>query len=211
MIIYAVYFMTEDGKTILFENFQNAESLPNETLFGGILTALQQLTAEMTQKQSEMKSIEIEGLSYHIRSFGVIRVVLITDLPKTPEDIIHSLGLQFINQFGEEIMQDAVNINIFNSFKGTIHEIIGKNAVIDLSKQIQPEKRMTTEKIFILPTHVQSTALALLSLESATVKEIAEESKNSLQKTEENIIILQQNGYIGKKEEDGIIEYFCVI
>jgi len=70
---------------------------------------------------------------------------------------------------------------------------------------------MTTEKIFILPTHVQSTALALLALESATVKEIAEESKNSLQKTEENIIILQQNGYIGKKEEDGIIEYFCVI
>jgi hypothetical protein len=198
-----VYFITDDGRTILSENFQSTEGLPDDILFGGVITALQHMTSEMTKQDSEMKSVEIEGLSYHIRSFGLVRVVLVTDVPKTPEEIIQSLGLRFINQYGEQLMQHNVNLRIFETFKETIKEILDQDLITDLSKSIQPAKRLTTGEVFSLPNHLHSTALALLSLESATISEIAEESGDSVQLTKENVEILQKKGYIGTKQENG--------
>jgi len=82
MIVFAIHIITDDGRTILSEYLQNPEDLPDAVLFGGFLTALQNLAIEMTRNRSEMRSIEIEGFSFHIRSFGLVRIVLVTDLPK---------------------------------------------------------------------------------------------------------------------------------
>jgi hypothetical protein len=210
MIVYAVYIITEDGRTILSENFQSTKGLPDDVLFGGVLTALQAMTAEMTNHRSEMKSVEIEGLSYHIRSFGLIRVVLVTDAPKTPEDILQVLGLRFIKNYGEVLMQTDFDLNIFNPFRITIKEIV-QQLVTDVSKSIQPAKKLTTGEVFSLPTELHSTALALISLESGTLNEIAMESGNTVKTTEKNLTALQDKGFIGTKKENGSVKYFCSI
>jgi hypothetical protein len=210
MIVYAVYIITEDGRTILSENFQSTKGLPDDVLFGGVLTALQAMTAEMTNHRSEMKSVEIEGLSYHIRSFGLIRVVLVTDAPKTPEDILQVLGLRFIKNYGEVLMQKDFDLNIFDPFRKTIEEIV-QQLETDVSKSIQPAKKLTTGEVFSLPTELHSTALALISLESGTLNEIAMESGNPVKTTEKNLSALQNKGFIGTKKENGSVKYFCSI
>jgi hypothetical protein len=210
MIVYAVYIITEDGRTILSENFQSTKGLPDDVLFGGVLTALQAMTAEMTNHRSEMKSVEIEGLSYHIRSFGLIRVVLVTDAPKTPEDILQVLGLRFIKNYGEVLMQKDFDLNIFDPFRKIIEEIV-QQLETDVSKSIQPAKKLTTGEVFSLPTELHSTALALISLESGTLNEIAMESGNTVKTTEKNLTALQDKGFIGTKKENGSVKYFCSI
>ncbi|MFX0206812.1 MAG: hypothetical protein ACFFDT_12570 [Candidatus Hodarchaeota archaeon] len=210
MIVYAVYIITEDGRTVLSENFQSTKDLPDSVLFGGVLTALQQMTSEMTSHRSEMKSVEIEGLSYHMRSFGLIRVVLVTDAPKTPEEILQTLGLRFIKNYGEVLMQSDFNLKIFDPFRKTIKEIV-EQLVTDISKSIQPAKKLTTGEVFSLPTELHSTALAIISLESGTLNEIAKESGNNVKTTKKNLASLQEKGFIGTRKEKGIIKYFCSI
>lgn len=211
MIIYAIYVITEDGRTILSENFQSSEDIPDAILLGGLLTALQNITSEMTKARSEMRSIEIEGLSYHIRSFGLFRIVLVTDVPKTPVDIIQMLGLRFINEYGEVLMDWDSNLSIFTPFKKTIREIIQKETITDDSKYINPTKRLTPGNIFSLPHPLQSTALALLSLEEGSARDIAKESEKTIKITKENLISLQKMGYVGTKQKKGKTLYFCVI
>ncbi len=210
-IIYAVYLLTEDGKTILSENFQADDVIPNEVLLGGLLTALQQVTTEMIQQQSEMKSIEIEGLSYHIRSFGLIRVVLITDVPKTPEEVIQTLGLRFINDYGDILAQEEFNSGIFNPFRATIQEIMKKVVGYNHSKSIKPSKRLNTGEIFGLPHHLQSTALAMVSLEEGTITDIAIESGEKETIIKKNLAILKKKGFIGTKKKKRKTIYFCAI
>ncbi|MFX0170484.1 MAG: hypothetical protein ACFE9L_01060 [Candidatus Hodarchaeota archaeon] len=164
----------------------------------------------MTNHRSEMKSVEIEGLSYHIRSFGLIRVVLVTDTPKTPEDILQMLGLRFIKKYGEVLIESEFNLNVFDPFRKTIKEIVDQ-LVTDISKSIQLAKKLTTGEVFSLPTELHSTALALISLESGTLNEIAEESGNPVRITKKNLASLQEKGFIGTKKEKGIIKYFCSI
>ena len=126
MIIYAVFIITDDGRTILSEQFQSIEGVKDSILFGGVFTALQYMTAAMTNSDAEISSIEIEGLSYHTRSFGSIRIVIVTDVPDSPKEIIQTIGLRFIKQFGDVLTQRDFNLNIFKPFKKEIHEIIQK-------------------------------------------------------------------------------------
>jgi hypothetical protein len=210
-IIYAVYVLTDDGRTILSENFQATEGIPNEVILGGLVTALQQVTTEMIQQQSEMKSIEIEGLSYHIRSFGLIRVVLVTDVPKTPEEVIQMLGLRFINEYGDVLTREEFNSGIFNPFRETIQEIMKKVVGYDQSKSIKPSKRLNTGEIFNLPHHLQSTALAMVSLEEGSITDIALESGEKEYITRKNLAILKKSGFIGTKKNKREKIYFCTI
>lgn len=211
MLVYAVYVIAEDGRTILSENFQSTEDVPDEILLGGLLTALQYVAIEMTKDKSEMKSIKIEGLSYHIRSFGLIRIVLVTDVPKTPEEIMQTLGLRFINEYGDVLMQTDFNLEIFDPFKQTIQEIVKKFFGYDESISIIPSKRLNTGEIFSLPHYLQSTALALVSLEEGTIKDIAKESGEKLKVTKKNLATLKEKGFIGTKEKKKETIYFCSI
>lgn len=165
----------------------------------------------MTQTDSEMQSIEIEGLSYHIRSFGFFRLVIVTNAPKSPEDIIQMVGFRFINDYGEILMDWDSNLNTFEPFKDTIREIIKTKKVTDESKSIKPAKRFGTGEIFSLPYPLQKTALALVSLEEATIKDIANESDEKEKITKKNLIKLQDMGYIGRKQKKDKTLYFCSI
>ncbi len=211
LIVYAIYVISDDGRTILSESFQSSEDFPDAILLGGLLTALQHMTIEMTQNDSEMESIEIEGLSYHIRSYGFFRIVLVTDVPKTPEDVIQMLGLRFLNEYGDVLVDWDSNLSTFAPFKETIREIIQTETVTDESKSIKPAKKLGTGEIFSLPYHLQSTALAMISLEEATINDIAEECGEKVDTTEKNLKSLQEMGFIGKKQKNNKTVFFCSI
>lgn len=205
--------MTSDGKTILSENFQSIEGVPDEQLLGGIISALQAVTAEMTKNRSEMKSIEIEGLSYHIRSFGLYRIVLITNVLKTPEDMIQKLGMRFMKEYGEILVDEILTVPLetFKPFRKTIQELITDETITDDLKSINPAKMLSTGEIFSLPHDFQSTALAMVALQEGTVEEIAAESGNDADKTAEFLDGLRGMGFIGVKMREGKTTYFCSI
>ncbi len=208
MIAYAVYVITDDGRTVLAETFH--ENVPNDILLGGLVTALQAMATEMTKSKSEMKTIEIEGLCYHIRSFGLIRIVLVTNLPRTPDDILQALGLRFMKQYGEALLDWDSNLNAFLPFKATIQEIMEQRTTVDSSRSIIPSKKLSPSEIFNLPHHLQATALAIIALERATIQEIAQEiEEKSLQLAENNLSSLLDLGFIGKTKTKGTHVYFC--
>ncbi|MFX0182721.1 MAG: hypothetical protein ACFE95_06515 [Candidatus Hodarchaeota archaeon] len=211
MIVYAVYVVTDDGRTILSENFQSTEEIPNEILLGGLLTAIQFMADEMTKQTFEIKSIIAEGISFHIKSFGFIRIVIATNDPEPPENIINNLGLRFMNRYGDVVSQNDFNLDIFTPFKEIILEILKDTIGFDESKTLKPIKRLDTSEIFKLPHNVHSTALALLALEQATAKAISQESGEEIYHTKKSLKILHEMGYLGKKREKGKIYYFCVV
>ncbi|MHA2362815.1 MAG: hypothetical protein ACXAC7_02575 [Candidatus Hodarchaeales archaeon] len=209
MIVYAIYIIREDGITILSENFQSIDTLPDELLMGGLFTAIQSVASEMTDGFSEMKSVEIEGLSYHIRSFGFYRIVMVTDAPKAPEDIIQTVGLRFMKEFGEVLVEGTSEVETYNPFKKTILEIVNSQSITDDSKSLKPSKVLHTGEIFSLPHHLHSTALAMITIKEGTIKDIAKESGNSLKVTRKYITSLQEMGFIGKKSTKGKKIFFC--
>ena len=169
------------------------------------------MTKDMAKEDTEMKSVEIEGLSYHIRSFGLIRIVLVTNVPKTPEDIIQTLGLRFINEYGDVLIQTEFNLNVFSPFKNTIQDIMKQLVGYDESKSIKPSKRLNTGEIFSLPHHLQATALALVTLEEGTISDIALESGEEMNIIEQNLATLKEKGFIGIKKRKKKTVYFCTI
>ena len=209
MIIYAVLVITDDGRTILSKQFQSVRGMKDDILFGGVFTAIQYMTSAMTNSDAEINSIEVEGLTYHTRSFGSFRIVIITDVPDKPEEIVQTIGLRFLNKFGEVLTQRDFDLNLFEPFKEEIHEIVHEGTVIDESRSIKPSSKLSTAEIFSLPNHLQSIALALVSLEKGTIDEIAQESGEDITKTEENLKSLQNMGFIGVKDVNGRITYFC--
>ena len=169
------------------------------------------MAKDMAKEDTEMRSVEIEGLSYHIRSFGLIRIVLVTNVPKTPEDIIQTLGLRFINEYGDVLTQAEFNSSVFNPFKNTIQDIMKQLVGYDESKSIKPSKRLNTGEIFSLPHHLQATALALVTLEEGTVSDIASESGEETEIIEQNLTTLKEKGFIGTKKKKKKTIYFCTI
>lgn len=204
MIIYAVYIIKKDGVTILSERFQSAEELPNQMLLGGLLGAIQTFSLETLGE--EMKTIESEGLAYHIRSFGLYLIALITDLNKEPDDIIQELGLRFMRMYGEQILENGSRVDKFYPFKDIIREVLGKT--YDETASIKPSKVLNTKEVFELPSELKPVALAILTLGEGTLEEISKETELSLEDTKLLVQLLQKKGYLGKKEQNNKVLYF---
>lgn len=205
MIIYAVYIIKKDGVTLLSQHFQSKDELPNDLLLGGLLGAIQTFTAETLG--DETRTIQVEGLAYHIRSFGFYTVALVTDLNKEPNDLIQELGLRFMRMYGEEMLSDTGRVDKFYPFKDTIKEIIGKS--VDESGSIRPSKMLNTKEIFELKSELKPVALAMISLGEGTLTEIAKECDINVLELDKLISELQTQGFIGKKKRENEIVYFC--
>ncbi len=213
MIIYAVYVISSDGRTIVSKQFQSTETMPNEILLGGLIVALQGVASEMTDGQSDMKGIDIEGLSYHIRSFGFYRIVIVTAVPTPPEDMIQTLGLRFMRQFGEKMIDDSLDVSIFDPFKEVIREVIesSPDASIDIRGSINPSKKLSTSEIFSLPHHLHSTALALLTIQEGTLEDVANEVEKPKEVIKTHLNELQTLGFVGMRHLEDRKLFFCSI
>ncbi|MFX0122430.1 MAG: hypothetical protein ACFFAE_02250 [Candidatus Hodarchaeota archaeon] len=210
MIVYAVVVISNDGQIILSENFHSLEGISDDLILGGVITAIQDLTNE-TPKETEISSVEIKGLSYHIRSFGLFRIALVTEIPKNPEEIMEVIGFRFINEYGNALLQTDYNLSIFDQFKETIEEIFTDEKIIDKTNLIKPTMKLGVGEIFNLPTHLQKTALALISLQKASIDDIIQETGYTLPNTERNLTSLENMGFVGKKQINSKTIFYCSI
>ena len=208
MIIYAVIIIKTDGTTLLTEYFQSDQKLSNKNLIGGLLVAMQGITEEISFNNSEMKTFEIEGFAYHIRSFGIYRIVLITDLSKEPDEIIQKIGFRFMKEFGKDLLEKDILTSKFDSFKDVIEEIIGTESY-DEGKSLNPAKLLNTKAIFHLPNDLQPVALAMLLVREGTVNQISIESNIDEYELADKLEKLHTFGYVGKKKKNDQIHYFC--
>lgn len=209
MIVYAVFVLTENGRVILSEQFQSIEGVPDDLLMGGVLTAISSMNAGTTERYADINSVEVEGLSYHIRSFGLIRIVLVTSTPRSPEEIIQIVGFRFINEYSDVLMRTDYTMNVFDTFKKTIREIVPETVISDESKTVEPTIKLGTGEIFGLPLRLQKTALAMVSLRTGTLQEIVHESGNSISDIEQDLDTLQKMGFVGIKQINGKTTYYC--
>ncbi|MHA2364182.1 MAG: hypothetical protein ACXAC7_09510 [Candidatus Hodarchaeales archaeon] len=209
MIIYAVHILSNSGIMLLSEFFQSKKSVPDVFLLGGLLTALQGVATEITSSPSEMNSFEVGGISYHIQSFAFFRIVVVTNFAESPIEIIQSLGLRFIKDYRDELVEENTNLKTYSPFIKTIREVVKEKSTIDETRTLNPTKILDTAEIFELPQELHSTALAVLTLEEGTVEQIAKEIGEQEDITTNNLVSLQKYGFIGKKIIDQNIIYFC--
>ena len=211
MLVYAVFVISSDGRIIISENFHSLEGIPDDIILRGVTTAIQDFTSEKAKQDTEISSIDFKDLSYHVRSFGFFRIILVTDIPKNPEEIMQILGFRFINEYGNVLMQTDYNLSLFNQFKDTIEEVFPEERIVNKDKFIKPTLKMGVGEIFNLPTHLQKTALSLLSLQQSSIEEIIQDSGDSHADTERNLLSLQNMGFVGCKQVNGKTIYFCSI
>ncbi|MHA2108143.1 MAG: hypothetical protein ACW99R_10595 [Candidatus Hodarchaeales archaeon] len=210
MIVYALYIIDEGGRPLVSQYFQPSDDVPNEVLFGALFTAFKDLAADVTtQKSWEMKSIGIDRLFYHTKSFGPFNVVIVTNTQEGPENLLQTIGLRFMKEHRQELVKDfLVDLRIFDPFMETIQEIVQGQNLIDESGKLRPTKRFSVGGIFDLSSDLQATALALITIEEGTLEEISEESGENQVQTEKSLDSLQKMGYIGRKAKDGKQVFF---
>ncbi len=205
MIVYALYIIDEGGRPLLSQYFQSSDDVPNEVLFGALFTAFKDLAADVTtQKSWEMKTLGIERLFYHTKSFGPFNVVIVTNTQKGPENLLQTIGLRFMKEHREEILQDfLVDFRLFDPFKEIIQEMFQAETLVDESGKLSPTKRFSVGGIFDLPPDLQTTALALITLEEGTLEDISKECGENQVQTTKSLNSLQKMGFIGRKEKEG--------
>lgn len=205
MIVYAVFVLTETGRIMLSEQFQSIEGVSDDILLGGALATIKNMNAGT----AEIDSVEVEGLSFHVRSFGLIRIVLVTSTPKSPEEIIQIVGFRFINEYSDVLMRTDYRTDVFETFKETIREIVPETVISDESKSIEPTIKLGTGEIFGLPTRLQKTALSMVSLRTGTLEDIVQESGDNITDVEQDLNTLQKMGFVGIKQSNGKTTYYC--
>ena len=211
MIGYAVYIISMDGTPLVSEKFQAAESIPNESLLAGLLTAVQGVASELVSKDSQIASMNIDNLSYHFKSFGRYQIVLVTDLIETPKAVLQKLGLLFMKEHGEELLDQTIDTQVFESFTHTIRDVISSVLLTDTSRKIIPTRKFGPGELYNFPEDLRSIALALIALREGSLNDIAHESQKSKKIAQKSLQTLQEMGFVGKKISGKDSIYFCSI
>ncbi|MHA2253189.1 MAG: hypothetical protein ACXAD7_22700 [Candidatus Kariarchaeaceae archaeon] len=207
MILYAAYIITIDGREILSEIFQSPENVPNQSILSGLLSAFSYMSQDLTQQEGAAEKLSLSGLIYHIRNYGDFMVVIVTDADNAPSKILDSIGWRFLQDYGEELDSWRGNQTIFEDFRGIIDDIVHK--YIDESRSVDPSKKLDTASIYHLPKEIQATALAITTLETASIAEVAEEVQIDPTIVGEYLQTLHKDGYIGVRQKDEGLVYFC--
>lgn len=200
-----------NGLPLVSEKFQSASSIPNEVLLAGLFTAIQGVVSEMTHKSAKLNSINVDNLSYHFKSYGKYQLVLVTDLSETPKIIMQKLGLRFMKEYGEQILEDTIDKTIFEPFTQSINEILMEESISDNSRMINPTRKFSPGELFQLSPNIRDIALALIAIKEGNVEEIAIESNTRIIETQQHLQKLQEMGLVGKKTIGEKAIYFCSV
>lgn len=206
MIIYAVVIIKSNGTPIFTDYFQSTEEIPDSELFGRMIISIKGFINEFLNE--DMKTIEMEKLSFSIKSFGFFSVVFVTDVGNNPFNLINEVGYRFIKEFSTDLIDKNPRITIFKPFKKTLREILGTN-LFDYDGWIKPSKIFNTIDIYDLPHDLRKVALAIISLTEASLSDLSKEAKIEKKELESKLFRLQQLGYVGKKAGSSETLYFC--
>ena len=200
-----------NGRPLVSEKFQSADSIPNETLLAGLFTAIQGFMYEVTHDEAKLNSITVDNLSYHFKSYGKYQIVLVTDLSETPKVVMQKIGLRFMKEHGEQLFNETTDKTMFEPFIQSINEIIMEKSISDDSRMINPTKKFSPDELFRFSPDIRAIALALITIKEGSVDEIAAESNTDISVTQQHLRILQKKGFIGKRTTGEKITYFCSI
>jgi hypothetical protein len=212
----ALYIFTSYGIPILSEFYQSAEEVINEGLISAFISAVQDFGREMAYNtRSEIETIDFKELTLHLKKMDQATLALVTrddtddfnEQSMKPNKVLNKIGMTFLHEYGEVIQNWKGDIGKFEGLKEKVRKIIQKEFNIDSSKYITPSKALTTLGLVKIPKEIKPTALAITALKNATAEMIANESEQTLKKTEQDLEELVKLGYIGVKDIDGV-EYF---
>ncbi|MFV2014872.1 MAG: hypothetical protein ACC656_05570, partial [Candidatus Heimdallarchaeota archaeon] len=175
MVLYAVYLITNDGREMMSEIFQSPNNIPNNAILSALLTAFQAMSEDLTKKPGSAEQLNLRGLNYHIQFFGNFQVVLVTDGDSRPSKVLSTLGWRFFKHYAEVLSTWTGNQTLFEDFRNDIHEVVMKHLDVDMTSSLDPTKILDTATIFDMDPNLRPTALAILTLEKATVPEILDE------------------------------------
>ncbi|MHA2031225.1 MAG: hypothetical protein ACW99A_04940 [Candidatus Kariarchaeaceae archaeon] len=210
MVLYAVYLITNDGREMMSEIFQSPKNIPNNAILSALLTAFQAMSEDLTKKPGSAEQLNLRGLNYHIQFFGNFQVVLVTDGESRPAKVLTTLGWRFYKHYAEVLNAWTGNQKLFENFRDDIHEVVKKHLEVDMSGSLDPTKILDTATIFEMDPNLRPTALALLTLEKATMAEIMDEVDIEVNLLQEHLEELKDQGYIGVRDKEGEDLYFTV-
>lgn len=208
MVLYAVYLITNDGREMMSEIFQSPKNIPNNTILSALLTAFQAMSEDLTKSPGSAEQLNLSGLNYHIQFFGNFQVVLVTDHESRPAKVLSTIGWRFFKNYAEVLNDWKGNQTLFNNFRNDIHEVVKKHLDVDISSSLDPTKILDTATIFNMDPKLRDTALAILTLEQATIAEILDELSMEKEILITHLSELQEQGFIGIKDRKGEDLYF---
>lgn len=212
MVLYAVYLITNDGREMMSEIFQSPKNIPNNAILSALLTAFQAMSEDLTKKPGAAEQLNLSGLNYHIQFFGNFQVVLVTDRDSRPSKVLSTLGWRFFKNYAEVLTTWTGNQSLFDNFRSDIREVVMKHLDVDMTSSLDPTKILDTATIFDMDSNLRPTALAILTLEKASLIEILDEVNIEEELLLTHLEELKEQGYVGVKERVGTGEemYFTV-
>lgn len=211
MLVFAVYIISTDGRPLLIERFTKDEEMPSDVLLCGLLATIQLLSEELTGEPGSAEKFQLKGYIFHLKSFSnKFQVVVASNFDESPDDLLENLGLRFYKKYSQELENWKGDQTKFSDFGGTIIEQLKGKYKIDISRSLDPKKRLDTMNILSLPKSIQDTALIVVMLEHATVSEMEKFLKKKPAQIEKHLKALQQDGYIGVELMEDEIYYYII-
>ncbi|MHA2098479.1 MAG: hypothetical protein ACW99A_07315 [Candidatus Kariarchaeaceae archaeon] len=211
MLIYAVYFISTDGRPMLIERFTKDENLPDDILLCGLLGTVQLLAEELTNEPGSAEKFQLKGFVFHLQQFSdKFQVVITSNEDERPAELLDTLGYRFIKKFSDEIENWKGDQSRFLEFGETIIELLRGKYKVDISRSLDPKKRLDTMSILNLPKAVQDTALIVVMLEHATIDEMEKFLNKKSKIIEKHLTELQQMGYIGVELLEDQVYYYVI-
>ncbi len=211
MLVYAVYIISTDGRPLLIERFTKDEDLPSDVLLCGLLATIQLLAEELTNEPGSAEKFQLKGYVFHLKLFSdKFQVVIASNFDETPEDLLENIGYRFFKKYSQEIEDWKGDQDVFLEFGDTIVELLKGKYKIDISRSLDPKKRLDTMSILALPKILQDTALIVLMLEHATILEMEKFLDKKPKTIEKHLKSLQQEGYIGVESMNDEVYYYII-
>jgi hypothetical protein len=215
VFVDSVYLLLPDGRCIFSKSYSGSNIDPH--LLGGLLNAFN-IASQQWLKDGVRKFVSEEGMNFVIKDFSSFLVVISGFLNPEEEIILEKIGMRFLSKFGDKIERwQKGNIGILKNFSEDLNKILNvSNIEIAQEKTNQKDDQKVDEPyldsltIISLPIELQKTALTLLTLKSANLQEISNETKRDLQLEKISVEKLVDLGYISKKsnsDENKIIYY----
>ena len=201
LIVYAIYIIHRDGVPLFSKVFQAPSTTPPEEILSGLLASIQHMSIDLVKQTGSAESFKLKGVVYHLKYFGEIQVVIVTNSDERPIKAMNRLGLHFLKDYGEKLSgRWTGDVSMFEKFESTVESVVDAYFEFDRSFSIDPSKRLTTTLLFSLKKELKNTAIALVTLKEGTVEQIAEESGEDTTTVIDNLAELQNLGYIGVKK-----------
>ena len=206
----AVYIISKDYSPLISEIIQEEERIPKNILNAGLFEAVKKITSQKHVRKATDHSVVIDNDFYYINKYGDFSICVISPSNMNANKLADEVAWKFLRQFTDQELDSITNIDVFESCRSTLSEIINKYPLFRediLSGQI---KELTPFEIFQLSEHLQETAKLVLVKGKTSSLEISVELNIEDKVAEENLDKLVDHGYLLKfKEEDK--ESFCYL